>query len=85
MTLFNNIMGNSNMISSAGNVASSFAQGNDWKPSLQSGFGIDEEDSDTKQSIKGALNGAKLGMSFGGVGAGVGALLGLGASFLDDI
>ena len=52
----------------------------------QAFFGIDDSDSEIMQSLKGAGQGALMGLPFGGpIGAAVGGLLGLGASFLDDI
>ena len=52
----------------------------------QAFFGIDDSDSEIMQGIKGAGQGALMGLPFGGpIGAAVGGLLGLGASFLDDI
>lgn len=61
--------------------------GGDWKDDVpQSFFGIDPEGSDVSQAISGATQGAIMGLPFGGpIGATVGGLLGLGASFLDDI
>ena len=53
----------------------------------QAFFGIDSKNnSDVMQSLKGAGQGALIGTSiFPGIGTAIGAVLGLGASFLDDI
>lgn len=58
----------------------------DFNKAGQSFFGIDSEnDSEVMQSLKGAGKGAQMGAAFGPIGAAAGAVLGLGASFLDDI
>lgn len=68
------------------NGLSSFAQSGDYKDGLQGFFSIDKDDSDVMQGIKGTINGAVTGGSVGGPwGALAGGILGLGASFLDDI
>lgn len=62
--------------------------GGSWKDDVpQAFFGIDnEKDSDTMQTLKGAGKGAMMGTAiFPGIGTAIGALLGAGASFLDDI
>lgn len=61
--------------------------GGDWKDDVpQSFFGIDPKGSDTSQALSGAAQGAMMGLPFGGpIGAAIGGILGLGASFLDDI
>ena len=62
--------------------------GGSWKDDIpQAFFGIDNKnDSDVMQTLKGAGKGAMMGtMVFPGVGTAIGALLGAGASFLDDI
>ena len=61
--------------------------GGSWKEDVpQSFFGIDDhKDSDVMQTIKGVGKGAMMGAPFGPIGMVVGALLGAGASFLDDI
>lgn len=61
--------------------------GGDWKDEVpQAFFGIDSEGSDTSQALSGAAKGAIMGLPFGGpIGAAIGGVLGLGASFLDDI
>lgn len=63
-------------------------KGSSWKDDVpQAFFGIDNEnDSDTMQTLKGAGKGAMMGTAiFPGIGTAIGALLGAGASFLDDI
>lgn len=61
--------------------------GSSWDEDVpQAVFGIDDnKDSDVMQSLKGAGKGAMMGAPFGPIGMAVGAVLGLGASFLDDI
>lgn len=62
--------------------------GGSWRDDIpQAFFGIDNKnDSDVMQTLKGAGKGAMMGtMVFPGVGTAIGALLGAGASFLDDI
>ena len=52
----------------------------------QTFFNIDaENDSEIMQALKGASSGAQMGAGFGPWGALIGGVLGLGASFLDDI
>lgn len=75
-------------IMGAVNAGSTAIQGGSFKDDVpQAFFGIDnKKDSDVMQGIKGAGQGALIGTSiFPGIGTAVGALLGLGASFLDDI
>lgn len=62
--------------------------GGSWKDDVpQAFFGIDnKKDSDVMQTFKGAGKGAMMGTAiFPGIGTAIGALLGAGASFLDDI
>lgn len=69
-----------------GDVYSAFNGGSFRDDVPQSFFGIDNEnDSDVMQALKGAGKGATMGMTFGPIGAAIGGVLGLGASFLDDI
>lgn len=69
------------------NAGLSALNGGSWKEDIpQSFFGIDDhKDSDVMQTLKGAGKGAMMGAPFGPIGMVVGALLGTGASFLDDI
>ena len=69
------------------NAGLSALNGGSWKENIpQSFFGIDDhKDSDIMQTLKGAGKGAMMGAPFGPIGMAVGALLGTGASFLDDI
>lgn len=63
-------------------------KGGDWKDDVpQAFFGINNKnDSDVMQTLKGAGKGAMMGTAvFPGIGTAIGALLGAGASFLDDI
>lgn len=75
------------LISGAINAGMSALNGGSWEEDVpQSFFGIDDhKDSDTMQTLKGAGKGAMMGAPFGPIGIAVGALLGTGASFLDDI
>lgn len=74
------------LISGGKNGLSSFAQSGDYKDGLQGFFSIDKDDSDVMQGIKGTINGTVTGGSVGGPwGALAGGILGLGASFLDNI
>lgn len=74
------------IISGGVNGLKSFSESGDYKDGLQGFFGVDKDDSDVMQSIKGAVNGATTGGSVGGPwGAAIGGILGLGSSFLDDI
>lgn len=75
------------LIGGAVNAGMSALNGGSWKEDVpQSFFGIDDhKDSDVMQTIKGAGKGAMMGSPFGPIGMAVGALLGTGASFLDDI
>lgn len=75
-------------IMGAVNAGSTAIKGGSFKDDVpQAFFGIDnKKDSDVMQGLKGAGQGALIGTSiFPGIGTAVGALLGLGASFLDDI
>lgn len=75
-------------IMGAVNAGSTAIRGGSFRDDVpQAFFGIDnEKDSDVMQSLKGAGQGALMGTSImPGPGTIVGALLGLGASFLDDI
>lgn len=57
-----------------------------WEGGVQGMFGVNPDDSDVMQGIKGTGSGALTGFSVGGpVGAVIGGLLGLGSSFIDDI
>ena len=70
------------------NAGSTAIRGGSFKDDVpQSFFGIDNKnDSDVMQGLKGAGQGALMGTAImPGIGTAVGALLGLGASFLDDI
>lgn len=70
------------------NAGRSALSGGSWKEDVpQSFFGIDDhKDSDVMQTVKGAGKGAMMGTAiFPGIGTAIGALLGAGASFLDDI
>lgn len=69
------------------NAGLSALNGGSWNEDVpQSFFGIDDHrDSDVMQTLKGAGKGAMMGAPFGPIGMAVGALLGTGASFLDDI
>jgi len=75
------------LIGGAMNAGMSALNGGSWKEDVpQSFFGIDDhKDSDVMQTLKGAGKGAMMGAPFGPIGMAVGALLGTGASFLDDI
>lgn len=75
------------LISGALGGLSSALKGGSWKEDVpQSFFGIDDEnDSEIMQAVKGAGKGASMGAAFGPWGAAIGGILGLGASFLDDI
>lgn len=57
----------------------------DLSDSGQSMFNINEDDSEIEQALSGAFNGASMGSAAGPWGAAIGGVLGLGASFLDDI
>ena len=75
-------------IMGAVNAGSTAIQGGSFKDDVpQSFFGINNEnDSDVMQALKGAGQGALMGTSIlPGWGTAIGAVLGLGASFLDDI
>lgn len=70
------------------NSSTKALNGGSWKDDVpQAFFGIDnEKDSDVMQTLKGAGKGAMMGTAiFPGIGTAIGALLGAGASFLDDI
>lgn len=67
------------------NSLNTLNQTGSFKDAGQSFFGIDKDDSDVKQGIKGTINGAMKGSAFGPIGAAAGAVLGLGSSFLDDL
>lgn len=75
------------IIGGALNGLTAALNGGSWKEDVpQSVFGIDDhKDSDIMQTIKGAGKGAMMGAPFGPIGMIVGAVLGTGASFLDDI
>lgn len=76
------------LIGSVANASKTAIDGGSWRDDIpQSFFGIDNEnDSDVEQSLKGAAKGAAMGTSIlPGWGTAIGAVLGLGASFLDDI
>lgn len=75
------------IIGGAVNSGMTALNGGSWKEDVpQSFFGIDDhKDSDVMQTLKGAGKGAMMGAPFGPIGMAVGALLGTGASFLDDI
>lgn len=74
------------LISGGINGLTSFAQSGNYKDGLQGIFSIDKDDSEIMQAVKGAVNGAALGGSSGNPWAALaGGVLGLGASFLDDI
>lgn len=75
------------ILSGLANAGMSALNGGSWKEDVpQSFFGIDDhKDSDIMQTFKGAGKGAMMGAPFGPIGIAVGALLGTGASFLDDI
>ena len=75
------------LIGGAINGLSTALRGGSWEEDVpQSIFGIDDhKDSDVMQTIKGAGKGAMMGAPFGPIGMVVGAILGGGASFLDDI
>ena len=75
-------------IMGAVNAGSTAIKGGSFKDDVpQAFFSVDsKKDSDVMQSLKGAGQGALIGTSiFPGIGTAIGALLGLGASFLDDI
>lgn len=70
------------------NSGSKALNGGSWKDDVpQAFFGIDnKKDSDVMQTVKGAGKGAMMGTAiFPGIGTAIGALIGAGASFLDDI
>ncbi len=75
-------------IMGAVNAGSTAIQGGSFKDDVpQAFFSIDSKnDSDVMQALKGAGQGALMGTSIlPGWGTAIGAVLGLGASFLDDI
>lgn len=75
-------------IMGAVNAGSTAIKGGSFKDDVpQAFFSIDNEnDSDVMQALKGAGQGALMGTSIlPGWGTAIGAVLGLGASFLDDI
>lgn len=75
-------------IMGAVNAGSTAIKGGSFKDDVpQAFFGINsEKDSDVMQGLKGAGQGALMGTAImPGIGTAIGALLGLGASFLDDI
>ena len=76
------------MIMGAVNAGSTAIKGGSFKDDVpQAFFSIDSKnDSDVMQALKGAGQGALMGTSIlPGWGTAIGAVLGLGASFLDDI
>lgn len=84
---FNGGSGYGGLISGLANSGKEAINGGSFRDDVpQSFFGIDNEnDSDVMQALKGASKGATMGMTFGPIGAAIGGVLGLGASFLDDI
>lgn len=76
------------LIPNAFNAGKTAFDGGSWSDDVpQSFFGIDSKnDSDVMQAFKGAGQGASMGTAiYPGIGTAIGAVLGLGASFLDDI
>lgn len=69
----------------AGRGLGSLLEGGSIDNAGQSFFNINEDDSEIEQALSGAFNGAQMGSAAGPWGAAIGGVLGLGASFLDDI